>query len=167
MNSAMSGCRCLTILMQSAQLAQWARTARTECTGKTQPPAEKDKDAMTWASSWSTGTPRISHRHLHTLASWRSAKSPVCSGATARSQKFGTGGITHQEEEPCRLWVAHPRDPLEQSVLTRGPSSQETLGRKLFDRWALPGPSLPVRSKATPCRLSKPPLQASPTWLRQ
>ena len=83
----MCGWRCFTILMQSAQLAQWAASLPLTAFSKPMPPNWNGNDANVWDNS--NGSTDIScTMHCQTLASWCSANERVKSGLTVRNQKF-------------------------------------------------------------------------------
>ena len=84
-DSAMTGCLFLTILSASAQLAKWAALLTLCALESPNPPADKANDAINCAPSNAEGVPKMLLKHLHTEASWRSAKLSVFRQSSTRS----------------------------------------------------------------------------------
>ena len=67
--SATSGCLSLIILMQSAELDQYAATLVLTADVSPRPPMDSGKFAMICAASGAPGVPRMARKHCHTAAS--------------------------------------------------------------------------------------------------
>ena len=94
------------------------------------------------------GPPEHLRSHTDTSTPWHMAICEV--SCVFRShcpqQEVGMGGTTHHEEEPCRLWVAHPRDPKEKGCLC---------SRPFFARnsWTQAGRPMGTPKTFSPCSL--------------
>ena len=93
--SAIVGCRSCTIRILSAQLAQWAPPLERCALANPNPPAERDKVEITLARSG-------------VLCKRVGEVRADCSQPVIRP-----GGCTHEQQEPRRLRVVQPRNPLE------------------------------------------------------